>query len=166
MISFRSIRVYESICVRCASWYHSTVVSAIRCPFCAFPPSSFCPTSHPPPSTNINLFLRLQYLLLNHLLQVLRLLCARPPPQDLAIPPNQKLFEIPLHPLQPQQPRLLVLEPLPRRVCLVAVNLGKALAIRWIVIVAIVEKPRSFCLSKLVPAQPQPQPQPHVTAKP
>ena len=48
-------------------------------------------------------------------LQTLRLRRARPPPQNLPIPPDQPLLEIPLHSLEPQDPWLLALQPLEQR---------------------------------------------------
>jgi hypothetical protein len=74
------------------------------------------------PSTSHLCLTRLN-LLLNLRLQILGLLRARPPALDLAIPAHQKLLKVPLDPLQSHEPRLLVLQPLKRRVRLVSVDI-------------------------------------------
>jgi hypothetical protein len=59
----------------------------------------------------------------DHLLQTLGLRRRRPPPLDLAIPSNQELFKIPLHPLQAHHPRLLLFHPLPHLLGIVTVDI-------------------------------------------
>jgi hypothetical protein len=66
------------------------------------------------------LFQLLQY----HLLQALRRSPSSPPPDNLAIPANQKLFKIPLDPLQAPQARLALLEPLPDLVLVRAIDVA------------------------------------------
>jgi hypothetical protein len=75
------------------------------------------------PSTSHLRLTRLN-LLLNLRLQILGLLRARPPALDLAIPAHQKLLKVPLDPLQSHEPRLLVLQPLKRRVRLVSIDIN------------------------------------------
>jgi hypothetical protein len=65
-------------------------------------------------------------LLLNIRLQILGLLRASPPSLDFSIAANQKLLKVPLDALEPHEPGLLVLQPLKRRVCLVAVDVDFA----------------------------------------
>jgi hypothetical protein len=65
-------------------------------------------------------------LRLNLTLQILGLLRTRPPPLDLAIPADQELLKIPLHALHSQQSRLLVLQPLKRRIRLIPIHINFA----------------------------------------
>lgn len=62
----------------------------------------------------------------NCLLQRLRLRSTSPPPDNLPISGNQKLLEVPLHPAQTHNPRLLLLQPLEQRRSLITVNVQLA----------------------------------------
>lgn len=65
-------------------------------------------------------------LLLDDRHEVLRLLRAGPPVLDLSIASNKELLKVPLHPLQPHEARLLVLEPLKRRVRIRSIHIDLA----------------------------------------
>ena len=58
----------------------------------------------------------------NRILQRVRLRSTRPPPFYLPVRPDQKLFEIPLDALHPQQPGHLILHPFPNGLRAVSVH--------------------------------------------